>query len=246
MSKVEIYPDAKSLAAGAAEFLAEAISRAIVARGRCTIVLSGGNTPRETYRLLAQEYGEKVEWQHVYVFWGDERAVGPASSESNFRMAREALLDRVPIPTENIHRIQAELGPEAAADLYEATLRAFFATPIDEDSGPAPRFDLVLLGLGDNGHTASLFPNTTALHERTRWAVAQYVEELTAWRITLTPPAINAAAEIVFLVAGKEKAVILHQVLNGPHTPDHLPAQLIKPDSVRLHWLLDADAAAML
>jgi len=158
---------------------------------------------------------------------------------SNYRMARVALLSHVPLRPENVHRIRGEDDPAAAAAAYEATLRAVFATPAD-------RFDLVLLGMGDNGHTASLFPGSAAVRETRRWVVADYVAEVSMWRVTLTPVMINAAAEVVFLVVGREKAAMLKRVLEGPSEPDLLPAQVVAPASGRLRWLVDAAAAASL
>jgi 6-phosphogluconolactonase len=162
-------------------------------------------------------------------------------------MAREALLDRIPIPTENVHRIRGEVNPEEAAADYERTLRSFFAQQlrgkVARDDGPIPRFDLILLGMGEDGHTASLFPGTAALHEGARWVVAHYVDKLSAWRVTLTPLAINAAAHATFVASGMGKAERLREVLAGPYQPDALPAQIVRPTNGRLLWLVDAAAA---
>jgi len=172
----------------------------------------------------------------VHVFWGDERCVPPEHPESNYRLAREALLDHVPLPLANIHRIHTEREPAQAAADYERTLRRFFGP------GNAPRFDLVLLGLGTDGHTASLFPGTPAVQEHERWVVAHYVPSLAAWRVTLTPAVLNAADQVTFLVAGAEKAGVLDRVLNGPCQPDVLPAQVVRPAGGSLLWLVDAAA----
>ncbi|MHB9024218.1 MAG: 6-phosphogluconolactonase [Armatimonadota bacterium] len=238
MHAVDIYPDAEALAEGAASLIAFSAAEAIAARGRFTLVLSGGQTPRATYARLASEpWATRIDWPRVHVFWGDERCVPPDHPESNYRMAREALLDYVPIPAQNIHRILGELPPDDAARDYEQILRRFF--------GVAPRFDLVLLGMGDDGHTASLFPHSPVLLEQVHWAAAQHIE-LRGWRITLTPVALNAAAQIAFLVSGAGKAERLNQVLHGPHQPEEQPAQLINPAQGELRWLADAAAAARL
>jgi 6-phosphogluconolactonase len=243
MSEVEVYPDGASLAQAAAEHFVTRASEAVAARGLFTVALSGGSTPRSTYALLAsKEFAPRVDWPRVHVFWGDERCVPPDHPDSNYRMAREALLDKVPIPIENVHRIQGEVPPDQAAATYRAELEPFL--------GAGGRFDLILLGMGADGHTASLFPGTAAIHERTRWVVAHYVrrqghrpDRLSAWRVTLTPAVINGAAHVTFLVSGAAKAERLHQVLAGRYQPDVLPAQIVRPTDGRLLWLLDAAAA---
>lgn len=237
---VEVYADTQALARAVAERFVVRAAEAVAARGRFAAALAGGTTPRAAYALLAlPDYAARIDWARVHVFWGDERCVPPEHLDSNYRMARQALLEHVPIPTENVHRLRGELEPQEAAAAYERELRRFFA------SGP-PSFDLVLLGLGRDGHTASLFPGATALDERERWAVACYVESLGAWRLTLTPVLFNAAVEVVFVVAGADKAEVLRQVLRGPHQPHLLPAQVIQPLRGRLRWLVDAAAAARL
>ncbi len=248
---VEVYPDAVSLARAAVEHFVALAAEAISTRGRFAVALAGGSTPRATYRLLAaDEFAARVDWRHVHVFWGDERCVPPDHPDSNYRMARQTLLDAVPLPADNVHRIQGEMEPTRAAAQYERTLRAFFSSSAGgRDAGneetPA-RFDLVLLGMGGDGHTASLFPGTMAIGEQTRWVVAHHVEKLSAWRVTLTPVAINAAANVTFLVSGAGKAERLQQVLAGPYRPDVLPAQIVRPGRGRLRWLVDAAAAALL
>ncbi len=232
-----IYPDRAALSRAAAEKFVQLAKEAIAARGRFTVALSGGSTPRELYAQLASNaYRGQVAWEKSYFFWGDERTVPPDHPDSNFRMANEALLSHVPVPPENIQRFLAEKNPEVAATDYEHTLHDFFGNQL-------PRFDLVLLGLGTNGHTASLFPHTSALNEKTRWAVAVWVPELNTNRLTLTVPVLNHAANIVFLVAGSDKAQVVREVLHGPYEPERLPAQLIQPDDGKLLWLLDQDAA---
>jgi 6-phosphogluconolactonase len=224
---------------------------AIAAHGRFAVALSGGSTPRATYALLAtEEFASRVDWSHVHIFWGDERCVPPDHSDSNYRMACEALLDHVPLSARNVHRIRGEMNPEEAAADYERVLRSFFARQSRGkgigDERPVPRFDLVLLGMGEDGHTASLFPGTAVLQEGTRWVVAHCVEKLGAWRVTLTLVAINAAARVVFVVSGASKAERLQQVLAGPYPSDVLPAQLVRPGSGHLLWMVDEAAAVLL
>jgi 6-phosphogluconolactonase len=239
MAEIRTCPDAASLARAAAEHFVTLAAAAIAARGQFVVALSGGSTPRTSYALLAShQFAQRVDWPRVHVFWGDERCVPPDHPESNYRMAREALLDRVPIPTENVHRMRGELPPDQAATAYQAELEAAL--------GAGGRFDLILLGMGADGHTASLFPGTTALHEQTRWVVAHYVDKLSAWRVTLTPVAINAAAHVIFIVSGAGKAERLPEVLAGPYQPDILPAQIVRPADGRLLWLVDAAAAVHL
>jgi len=235
-----VFPDLNSLVASAAEQVVTLAGAAIAARGRFAIGLSGGSTPRPLYELLASPaFASRIDWTNVHVFWGDERCVPPDHPDSNYRMARETLLDHVPLPPDNIHRLAGELDPATAAADYEAHLRAFFAG----DGEAGPRFDLLLLGMGDDSHTASLFPGTAALGETERWAAANYVEKLDAWRLTLTPPALNAAAEIMVLVSGASKADAFHAVLSGPTDPDKYPAQVLNPNNGRLRWLVDSEAA---
>ncbi len=235
-----IYPDRDALSRAAADKFVERANAAIAARGRLSVALSGGSTPRELYAELASNaYRARVEWRQVHFFWGDERAVPPDSPDSNYRMANETLLSHIPVPKENVHRILAEKNPEIAAAEYEQTLRDFFGEDI-------PRFDLVLLGLGTNGHTASLFPHTSALNEKKRGCISVWVPELNAMRITLTALVLNDAAHIIFLVAGMDKAVVLREVLRGPYDPERLPAQLIHPDHGSLLWMIDQAAASEL
>jgi len=246
MTDIKILPDAVGLARAAAEHFVTLAAGAIAARERFAVALSGGSTPQALYALLATpEFARRVDWPRVYVFWGDERCVSPGHPDSNYRMAREALLDHVPIPADNIHRIRGEIEPTWAADECERVLQRFFDVPLGGEKRCA-RFDLVLLGMGEDGHTASLFPGTAALGEQKRWVVAHYVDRLHAWRITLTPVAINAAANVVFLVSGLGKAKQLGQVLAGPYQPEVLPAQIVRPTDGRLLWLVDSAAAAHL
>ena len=242
---LEVVADADALAREAARYVVRIANEAIAARGQFSVGLSGGSTPRALFeRLASPAWALRIDWARAHVFWGDERCVPPDHAESNYRMAREALLDRVPLPPEHSHRIAGELPPAEAARRYEAELRAFFAG--GEPATPQPRFDLLLLGMGDDGHTASLFPGTAALHETARWAVENYVPRLDSWRITLTVPAINAAAHVLFLVSGAAKAETLRAVLHGPRQPEVYPAQFIQPQAGRLLWLVDRAAATPL
>lgn len=230
----------------AAEFVQAALA-AVRQYGRFSVALAGGSTPMGLYRLLARR-GHLVPpgplpWGQIHLFWGDERQVPPDHADSNYGAVRTALLERVAIPPGNVHRIQGQLADaEAVAALYEQEIRTCFGL------GPDgwPRFDLVLLGMGADGHTASLFPHTTALAERNRIVAANWVPKLSASRITLTLPAINAAARVVFLVAGADKAATVARVLTGPANPVEFPAQAVQPGTGMVLWLLDRAAAAAL
>ncbi|MGD2147138.1 MAG: 6-phosphogluconolactonase [Anaerolineae bacterium] len=233
MSDLVVAPDAGSLAAEAAQRFAAAAVLGISERDRFVVALSGGSTPEPIYeRLASKRFGSRVDWPRVHVLWGDERSVPPEHPDSNYRMASEALLDHVPIPRENVHRIRGELEPQEAATLYRRELARVL--------GEGGRIDLVVLGLGTDGHTASLFPGSTALEEHDLDVVAVYVERLGVWRVTLTLPAINAARQAVFLVAGAGKAEVLARVRSG----EALPAGLVRPRDGKLTWLVDRDAAA--
>jgi 6-phosphogluconolactonase len=238
---VQVFDDAEAVARASAELFARVAREAVDERGAFSVALSGGTTPRRVYELLAgEEFRADVPWSSVHVFFGDERAVPADHAESNYRMAGEALLSRVTIPAENVHRIEG-LGDAAAnASNYEAVMRRFFG---DTDW---PRFDLIFLGMGDDGHTASLFPNTTALEESRAWVTANWVEKFNAWRITLTANAINASRRVVFLVTGASKAERLREVLNGARDPSRLPSQMIRPTDGALAWYVDRAAAAKL
>ncbi len=251
--EIVILPDRAALAREAAARFISLAQQAIAARGRFSVALSGGSTPRVLYVLLASpEYAQQIDWARVHFFWGDERAVPPDHPDSNYRMANEALLSRVLVPAQNVHRILAEKNPDDAARAYEKTLSEFFTpTPslprftgkgVRVGVGP-PRFDLILLGLGADGHTASLFPHAPARRETARWVIAYFVDKAKKNRITLTAPVINAAENILFLVAGAEKAQAVRAVLRGDYRPDDLPAQLIQPTHGRMVWLLDREAA---
>lgn len=203
--------------------------------GKFNVALTGGSTPRAAYTLLGSDaYRERLDWSRVYVFWGDERCVPPDDEASNFRMARETLLDHVAIPNENIFRMRGEDPPELAAAAYERLLHNVVGE----------RFHLIHLGMGADAHIASLFPGSAALREENRWVYSQFAEAADMWRITLTPVVINNAAAITFMVAGSQKAAAVARVLEGPRAPVEIPAQLVAPTNGEVLWLIDADAAA--
>jgi 6-phosphogluconolactonase len=240
LKTVQIARDEEAVARLAAEEIVERAAAAIAARGSFTWVLSGGSTPRRLYRLLAGDpsFRDRMPWPETSLFWGDERAVPPDHPDSNFRLAWEAMLSRVPAPAERVHRWPAELPPEEAARAYEATLR--------QAAGELPRFDLVLLGLGVDCHTASLFPGSPVLAERERLTAAPWVPALGTRRLTLTPPALNAARCALFLVTGEEKAEALRAALAPQGDPADCPARAIRPTAGDLLWLADRAAAALL
>lgn len=232
---VRVFENPQELAQAAAETFVEDAARSIREKGRFAVALAGGSTPKALYELLATGYRDALEWRNVHVFFGDERTVPPNHEDSNYRMAHEALLSHVPVGS--VHRMRGELDPREAAALYEEELTAFF--------GDRPNFDLVLLGMGEDGHTASLFPCTPALDARSRWAVENPVEKLDTERLTLTIPTINAARKVTFLVAGKGKAKALKEVIEGNADPREYPVKFIRP-SEEPTWMLDREAAALL
>jgi 6-phosphogluconolactonase len=222
--------------AAAKEFIALAAD-AIASRGRFCVALSGGSTPKGLYALLATM--PSVPWDKIYFFWGDERHVPPSDPESNYRMVNESLLSKVPVPSENVFRIHAEeKDTDVAAREYEQILRTVFHLQPGEFS----RFDLILLGIGPEGHIASLFPDSSALSEKTRLVVANWVEKFKTYRITFTFPVLNQAACVMFLASGSDKAPIVHEILENPNAG--LPAQRVRPTNGRLLWMLDRAAAS--
>jgi len=244
--EIVILPDRAALTRDAARRFVACAREAIGARGEFAVALSGGTTPRDLYALLATlEFAAQIDWSRVHIFFGDERAVPPDHADSNFKMANAVLLARVPLPAQNVQRIRAEFGADDAAREYENNVREFFARKGNQgnEGNAFPRFDLILLGLGADGHTASLFPRTRVLREPSRWVAAEHIEKLNADRITLTAPVINAARELIWLVAGADKAIAVRDVLRGEYRPDDLPAQLIAPRDARVVWLIDRDAA---
>jgi 6-phosphogluconolactonase len=228
--------------AAANEFASRAIAT-VKTSGRFTVALAGGSTPKSFYSLLASNDRDSLPWDKMFFFWGDERHVPPDHPESNYRMASESLLSKVPVPAGNIFRVPAE-NPEAnqAAEAYEQTLRDFFHAP----AGTFPRLDLILLGMGPDGHTASLFPESNALHERSRLVDANWVEQFKTHRITLTLPVLNQAATVMFVVSGQDKAAALKEVFEGSQPPDFYPSKLVRPTNGNLIWLVDQAAASAL
>lgn len=240
MSITKVYSDIGQLSLAAASLFADKVLQAVQSRGRCNVVLAGGETPQLAYRLLSEEpYCKSIPWQQVHVYWGDERCVPPTGKLSNQYTARQSLLNHVPIPAENIHPIVYEGSPEEAAKNYENLLRSTF-------SNQAPQFDFILLGLGDDGHTASLFPNTNVLNVQENWVSHVYIGEQNMYRVTLTFPILNQAKAIVFLVTGARKAHIVQKIMEGIQAGKPLPAQFIKPVNGELYWLLDEEAAKLL
>ena len=240
---VEIYSDSETLMRAAADRLAMLAGQAVSARGRFAIALSGGSTPRPLYQLLAgPPWASRLEWSRIHVFWGDERCVPPDHADSNYRMARAALLDHVAIPAAHIHRIAGESEPDDAARAYEQVLRAFFLCP---EGPPRRSFDVALLGMGDDGHTASLFPGTAPLAEQRRWVMPNYLAGASSpWRITLTPIVFNAVRDVVFLVSGESKAARLAEALESEENT--LPVQRIRPATGAVTWMVDEAAASQL
>jgi 6-phosphogluconolactonase len=243
--EIRILPDGSAIARRAAERFIDAANAAVKEHGGFNIALSGGSTPKALYGLLVSDaqFRAKLPWDKMHFFFGDERHVGPDHADSNFRMATEAMLSKAPLKPEQVTRIKGEYpDTEKAAREYEQALAQHFQLK----EGEFPRFDLVLLGMGEEGHTASLFPGTKALQENRRLAVRNWVGKLYTERITLTVPAINNAANVIFMVTRADKAPALKAVLEGPYEPDQLPAQLIQPKSGSLLWLVDTAAGNML
>lgn len=240
-----VEPNPVALASRAAQYFVEMAEEAVAARGRARIAISGGSTPKATFQLLAdrnQPWHARMPWDRLELFWVDERCVPPDDEESNYRMTRETLLDHAPLLPEQIHRMEGELDPEEAAARYESGLRNSFRL----EGAEVPSFDLVALGMGPDGHTASLFPHTDALNEMMRLVVANHVPQKDSWRITLTWPVINHARSVFFLIGGADKAGVLKEVLTGPKDIDRLPSQLIWPASGILTLILDKSAASQL
>jgi 6-phosphogluconolactonase len=235
--EIKVLPDPAAVAAEGAERFVNSAAETIADHGVFSVALSGGNTPKAMFQLLASEpYRSQVDWEKVEVFFGDERCVPPDSDQSNYRMANETLLKNVPIPAVNVHRMRGEIDPNEAAIEYGRMLKEKFG-----EGG----LDLVLLGMGPDGHTASLFPGTEAIHETKHRCVANYVEKMKSWRVTITAPFINQARKVLFLVEGVDKAEKVAEVLEGPRDPERLPSQLIQPADGKLVWILDSAAAGM-
>lgn len=239
---IRIFEDLDILSQATAELFIETSAQAILQRAHFLAALSGGNTPFKLYQFLAQSpYREQIDWPHMHVFWGDERCVPSEDLNNNYRQAHDVLLGRVPIPSDNIHRVQSDLEPAAAAKDYARLLKDFASPPLDW-----PRFDLVLLGMGDDGHTASLFPGSEVDVSAPTLAVTAQYQGRPANRITLTPLVFNSARRIVFLVSGESKSETLANVLYGEYRPEQLPAQRIHPTDGELIWMVDQPAASKL
>jgi 6-phosphogluconolactonase len=237
---IQIFENADELALAAAHFIIDQASAAIKATGRFSIALSGGSTPERLFALLSQPaYRDRIKWDNVFVFWGDERAVPLDDERNNACIAKKLLLDKINIPPANIYRIHSDLTPDKAARLYEDSIEHFF-------KGSKPAFDLILLGMGDNGHTASLFPHTEVLKNTNDLVASVYVGEVKMYRITMTASLINAAHNVLFLVAGSGKAEMLHTILDGEKDYDSYPAQMINPHEGGSYWYIDKEAAALL
>ena len=233
----------QELFASAAEHVVYAANEAVTARGRFTIALSGGSTPKSLYNLLATNARTTLPWEQTLFFWGDERHVPPTDPESNYRMVDEAMLSKVPVPPANVFRMPAENpDAEAVAETYEQTLRKVFQLGPND----VPQFDLILLGMGPDGHTASLFPGTAGLKEKSRLVIANWVEKLKTYRLSFTLPVINAARSVAFLVSGTDKAPVLKAVLEGNDPGEQYPAKLVQPKDGKLIWFLDRAAASAL
>jgi 6-phosphogluconolactonase len=235
-----VIDDAQALYVRAAEEIAHFASEAICTHGEFSLCLTGGTTPAATYELLATRFHLSVDWKEVQFFWGDERCVPPDDPQSNFGMASRTMLSSLALRPEQIHRMRGEDDPVRAASEYEHELRSFFSLNQQSD---LPSFNLLLLGLGDNAHVASLFPHHPSLHENSRLVVAVEVEATPHRRISLTMPVINNAQRVMFLVSGEKKAAAVRNVLQGPADPEHYPAQFVKPHSGEIVWLMDKAAA---
>lgn len=238
--ELKVFLKEEGLFTSAASLIIEIANKCIKERGRFTISLSGGHTPEKLYGLLStNEYSKQIDWEKVIIFWGDERCVPLDDKDNNAHMARKFLLGKINIPVENIYPIPVNLPPQQAAREYESEITSFFGIK-------PPVFDLILLGIGDNAHTASLFPYTEVIKEKNALVKEVYIEEQKMFRVTMTAPLINKASNVLFLVTGKEKSMAMHQILNSPQQPDKYPAQLIKPREGKLYWFVDKEAASLL
>lgn len=239
---IAVYPDTNTLSQQAAQFIVRLANESIVTRGRFSIALSGGSTPKVLYGLLGSEpYRDQIDWSKVDIFWSDERCVPPDSADSNYRMAREVLLSRVPLSPQQVHRMPADQPDrDAAAQAYTHEMRQSFGT------GDIPHFDLIQLGMGPEGHTASLFPHQSSLHEQQRLVMYVNVPKPPPPRLTFTPPILNAARHVLFLVTGAEKADAVQAVLEGDYNPEEYPTQIVRPASGEVVWMLDEAAAGKL
>ena len=242
--ELHIYKDNDELSVEVAKWMTDYIAATLKKKDRFTLVLSGGGTPQKLNMLLAASpYKEKIDWARLHIFWGDERFVPFTDERNNAKMAFDTLLDHVPVPASQIHRMKTEnIIPEVAAGEYEAILHSYFPPTVPAST----TFDLVLLGMGDDGHTLSLFPGTHIMHVEDKWATSLFLKQQDMFRVTLTAPIVNRAACVAFLVTGASKAVALQQVIEGDFQPDIYPSQVIKPTDGELHWFVDKAAAANL
>jgi len=242
--ELKIYKNNEELSVEVAKWITAYIVETLKKQNRFTLVLSGGGTPQKLNNLLAASpYKEKIDWSKLHIFWGDERFVPYTDERNNAKMAFDTLLDHVPVPAAQIHRMKTEnIIPEVAAGEYEIILHQYFPPSVP----PAPTFDLVLLGMGDDGHTLSLFPGTHVMHEENKWATSLFLKQQDMFRVTLTAPVVNRAARIAFLVTGPGKAEALQQVLEGDYQPDRYPSQVIKPTNGEVYWFVDKAAASNL
>ena len=240
--QIAIFPDTNTLSQQAAQYIVRLASEAIVTRGRFTIALSGGSTPKILYGLLGTEpYRGQINWASVEIFWSDERCVPPDSADSNYALAQEVLLSKIPIPANQVHRMPTDQPDrEAASREYTSEMQRTFGT------NGIPSFDLLQLGMGPEGHTASLFPHQESLHEQQRLVIPVIVPKPPPPRLTFTPPLLNAARHVLFLVTGSEKAEAIQAVLEGPDQPEEYPAQIVRPPNGEVVWMLDTGAAAKL
>ncbi len=237
---IRIFDTVEALGHAAAELIAATAKDAVAARGRCALLLAGGDTPRRTYGMLAREpYRSRIPWESVHLFWGDERCVASGDPRSNAAMVRATLLDQLTLGPDQVHPIVCDVSPRQAAEQYEAELRRFFG------DGP-PRFDIAILGVGTDGHTASLFPGLPAVEEQVRWTCVTRNHGEEFYRVTLTLPLLNASARLLFLVSGRSKARVLHEMLEMPDRRPLLPAQRVRLQDGEPWWFVDRDAAAML
>ena len=238
---IRVFKDINELSQFAANSFIEMANQSIAERGRFLVALSGGSTPMQLYKLLGESFHDKVDWSHVHFFWGDERCVPVDDSGNSYGQTKKVLFDKINIPAENIHRVLSELEPDSAAKEYANALSVFAESPL-----AWPRFDLALLGMGDDGHTASLFPNSPVEVDSPTLAVTANYQGRPANRVTLTPKVLNSSRNIMFLVTGKSKAITLSKVLNGAYMPEELPAQRIAPKDGNLDWLIDEEAGSLL
>jgi 6-phosphogluconolactonase len=242
---LRVFASVDEVTKATAEYIAAGLEKAVAARGLARIAISGGSTPKAVFAMLAdpsQPYLARIPWKQMQLFWVDERCVPPDNTESNFGMTKAAMLDKVPLPAANVHRMEGELDPEEAASRYESEIRNTFKL----EGAETPTFDMVLLGLGPDGHTASLFPHTEGLEEMSRIVMANHVPQKDVWRLTLTWPVLTQGREVAFLVEGADKAAMVQTVFAGAYDPETYPAQLIRPASGKLTLLMDRAAAAKL